>query len=144
MRLTRSTWPPPKKQTSVQRRQWREVADDGARCVGGRAAVQPRMGRRETNRPARHAANAESAGLTEKFTMLRQIARNDGGREGGRSGRRSEPEEMVETPGPGCSPVRPRSASVHLPVASQSLSPSPRAQSHGLKTHLPPHSLAPP
>ena len=57
----------------------------------------------------RQAANAASTGVTEKFTMLRQIARNDGGREEeGGSGRRSEPEEMVETPGPGCSPVRPR------------------------------------
>ena len=143
MRLPRSTRPTPKKQTSVQRRQWREVADDAR--VGGREAAQPRMGRREADRPARHAANAASAGVTEKFTMLRQIARNDGGSEGGRSGGRSDPEGMVETPRRDPAARQSvASAPVHLPVASQSLSPSPRKHSRGLKTHFPPHSLAPP
>ena len=79
------------------------------RTPGSNAVAQAVSARRERDRPVRQAANAASAGVTEKFTMLRQIARNDGGREeGGGSGRRSEPEEMVETPGPGCSPVRPR------------------------------------
>ena len=106
------------------------------RTPGSNVVAQAVSARRERDQPARQAAIAASAGVTEKFTMLRQIARNDGGRgeEGGGSGRRSEPEEMVETPEPllaspsASASVRPSAGRGRIP----SLSPKSRERSLGL------------
>ena len=98
------------------------------RTPGSSAVAQAVSARRERDRPARQAANAASAGVTEKFTMLRQIARNDGGREqakertgidGGDAGTR-----LLASPS---ASVRPSAGRI------PSLSPKSRERSLGLK-----------